>query len=71
LSEEVRKHVVVRLLEDDMPPVSLSVDALLDKIQRAITHTRHDDPSLSHYYLHDVTLRMSDGQLQAVLDFRK
>jgi hypothetical protein len=62
---------VVRLLEDDIPPVSLSVDALLDKIQRAITTTRNSDPSLSHYHLHDVTLRMSEGQLHAVLDFRK
>lgn len=66
-----KKHFEVSLVEGETTPISLSVDALLDKLQRVVTHTRENDPTLSDYRLHDISLRVRGGELRAVLDFRR
>jgi hypothetical protein len=61
-----QKLVVVTLLKDH----SLSVDQLLYQIRKSIQAIRQEHPELADSRLHDVRLRVADGCLQAVLEFR-
>ncbi|MCL6452483.1 MAG: hypothetical protein K6T78_02520 [Alicyclobacillus sp.] len=70
MAEVTRQHVVVPVLPPNEDR-ALSVDALFGRLQTVVAVTRRNHPELTDYRLHDVALRMEDGELRAVLDFRK
>jgi hypothetical protein len=69
LVESDRKKVVVPVFADQTE-VSISVEGLLGQLQQVVRSARDSHPDLFRYRLHDVALRVEQGQLQAVLDFR-
>lgn len=66
----MRQRVVVPVLQQSSES-TLSVDGLFGRLQTVVATTRKTHPELTDYHLHDVALRMEEGELQAVLDFRK
>lgn len=65
-----RQSVVVPVLPQSSEH-TLSVDGLFGRLQAVVADTRKIHPELTDYHLHDVSLRMEDGELRAVLDFRR
>jgi hypothetical protein len=65
-----RQNVVVPIVSGQSREV-LSVDALLSHVQSVVSATRKQHPELSTYHLHDVLLRVEEGELRAILEFRK
>lgn len=70
MTEFTRQHVVVPVLPQESDN-AMSVDALFGKLQNVVAVTRKNHPELTDYHLHDVFLRMEEGELRAVLDFRR
>ena len=54
----------------DQTEVSVIVDGLLGQLQRVVKSVCESHPDLSHYHLYDVTLRVDQGHLKAMLEFR-
>jgi hypothetical protein len=50
---------------------TVSVDGLLGQLQRVVATTRESHPDLGEYRLYDVSLCVDQGELKAVLDFRR
>lgn len=69
LVESDRKTVFVPVFVDQTE-VSVTVDGLLGQLQRVVKSVRESHPDLSHYHLYDVTLRVDQGHLKAMLEFR-
>jgi hypothetical protein len=65
-----RQSVVVPVLPQSSNS-TLSVDGLFGKLQTVVANTRKTHPELTDYHLHDVSLCMEEGELRAILDFRR
>lgn len=65
-----RQSVVVPVLPQSTSQ-AISVDGLFGRLQTVVANARKTHPELTDYHLHDVALRMEDGELRAVLDFRR
>ncbi|QSO52620.1 hypothetical protein JZ785_01340 [Alicyclobacillus curvatus] len=70
VNNPVRQRVVVPVLQQSSES-TLSVDGLFGRLQTVVATTRKTHPELTEYHLHDVALQMEEGELRAVLDFRK
>ncbi|KPV38979.1 hypothetical protein [Alicyclobacillus ferrooxydans] len=70
MNQTARQRVVVPVLHQSFED-TLSVDGLFGRLQTVVSNTRKTHPELTDYHLHDVALRMEEGELRAVLDFRK
>lgn len=71
LSETPAQYVSTQVITDPTPQATLPVDVLLDRVRRAVQTARIAHPELQNYHLHDVALRVADGQLVADLHFRR
>lgn len=70
MNDLARQNVVVPVLPQTHQE-GLSVDALFGRLQHVVATTRQSHPELTDFHLHDVLLRMEEGELRAVLDFRR
>ncbi len=65
------RRVIVHLLDEQVPDGRCSVEGLMAEIQRGVRNVRDEHPDLDAFHLHDVSLRLSGGNLVAELDFRR
>jgi hypothetical protein len=65
-----RKTVVVPVFSTNSG-ATVSVEGLIGQLQKVVTSTRDSRPDLRSYRLYDVALCVDQGELQAVLDFRR
>ncbi|MCL6636979.1 MAG: hypothetical protein K6T26_03430 [Alicyclobacillus sp.] len=65
-----QRSVIVSVLKGESPQ-SVSVDGLFGQLHTAVREVRAHHPDLQDYHLYDIHLRLEQGELQAVLDFRK
>lgn len=69
LVELNRKQVVVPVFSRG-DEATVSVEGLMGQLQSVVRSTRDTNPDLSSYHLYDVALRIEQGELKAILDFR-
>lgn len=71
MQRAVETSVVVPILTEEGSSTELPVHAIFDRIQRQVRQTRLDRPELADYHLNDVSLKIRNGALIAVLAFRR
>jgi hypothetical protein len=67
----ITRRITVQLLDEQFPDRRCSVEGLMAEIQRGVRCVRDEHPDLDAFHLHDVSLRLADGNLLAELDFRR
>ncbi|RIV18891.1 hypothetical protein D2Q93_13365 [Alicyclobacillaceae bacterium I2511] len=70
MTDKLKCSVVIPVVTKDSSQ-TFSVEELFGHLQSMVGKVRQANPNLVDYHLHDVGLRLEQGELQAVFEFRR